>query len=274
MADVRSAGRVLDDHPSHQCRHPCWLRAVRCDGAAGASRSREPRQSSARSRGRFCDSRRMAVASELDQSRQRVRQRILVVGAGGLWRRRQDVQHGVPVRSDDAAKSARQRDRVPHDAARTRRDARRSRQSALLPLPVRGGGVRDCRVHRDFSRARKVQCATPDVVRARLPRRAHCALLLLPVHRRGLHPSRCVHPVHRGGLRGGGGQSIHAPGIQEPESKDLPARLRRQRDRTRPAAGNLAGFGSRRASERAAGVLRDGRRVAVAGFDAASPTRP
>ena len=256
MADVRSAGRVLDDHPSHQCGNPRRLRAVRCDGAAGASRSREPRQSGARNRDRFCDSRRMAVASELDQSRQRVRQRILVVGAGGLWRRRQDVQRGVPVRSDDAAKSARQRDRVPDDPARTRRDARRSRQSALLPLPVRGGGVRDCRVHRGLSRARKVQRATPDVVRARLPRRAHCALLLLRVHRRGLHPSRCVHPVYRGGLRSGGGQSIHAPGIQEPESKDLPARLRGQRDRTRLAAGNLAGFGSRRSSQRAASVLR------------------
>ena len=81
------------------------------------------------------------------------------------------------------------------------------------------------------------------------------ALLLLRVHRRGLHPSRRVHPVHRGGLRSGGGQSIHAPGIQEPESKDLPARFRGQRDRTRPAAGNLAGFGSRRSSQRAARVL-------------------
>ena len=147
---------------------------------------------------------------------ERVRQRIFVVGAGGLWRRRQDVQHGVPIRSDDAAKSARQRDRVPDDAARTRRDARRSRQSALLPVPVRSGGIRDCRVHRDLSRAGKVKCATPVVVRARLSRRAHCALLLLPVHRRGLHPSRCVHPVHCGGLRGGGGESIYAPGIQEP----------------------------------------------------------
>ena len=37
-----------------------------------------------------------------------------------------------------------------HDAARTRRDARRSRRCAILPVPVRGGGVRDCRVRRDL----------------------------------------------------------------------------------------------------------------------------
>src|SRR5271156_505020 len=33
MADVRSRGRVLDDHPSHQCRNPCRLRAVHFYGA-------------------------------------------------------------------------------------------------------------------------------------------------------------------------------------------------------------------------------------------------
>ena len=45
--------------------------------------------------------------------------------------------------------------RVRHDAARPGRDARRSRRLAILPLSVRGGGVRDCRLHRDPSRAGK-----------------------------------------------------------------------------------------------------------------------
>ena len=39
--------------------------------------------------------------------------------------RRQDLQRRVPIRSHDAAKSARQRRRIRHDSARTRRDARR-----------------------------------------------------------------------------------------------------------------------------------------------------
>src|ERR1700734_639986 len=38
MADVRSRGRVLDDHPSHQCGNPGRLRTMRFDGAARASR--------------------------------------------------------------------------------------------------------------------------------------------------------------------------------------------------------------------------------------------
>ena len=40
--------------------------------------------------------------------------------------------------------------------------------------------------------------------------------------------------------------------------KIVPARVRGQRDRARPAAGRVAGVGNRRAIERAAGVLRDG----------------
>ena len=109
MADIRSLSRVLDDHPSHQRHHPCRPRAVRRDGAAGAPRFTESPQSGARNRNRFRDSGRVAVASERDQSRERVRQRLRVVGARGLWRRRQDLQRRVPVRPHDAAKSARQR---------------------------------------------------------------------------------------------------------------------------------------------------------------------
>ena len=207
MADVRSLRRILDDHQADQHHPSCRPRAVRRDGTARAPRFSESPQSGDRDSNRFRDSGRVAVASERDQSRERIRERLRLVGARGLWRRRQDVQRRVPVRPHDAAKSARQRARVRHNDARAGRNARRSRRLAILPIPIRGGGVRDCRLHRDPWRARKNHGTPPDVVRARIPRRTDRALLFLPVHRRGLHPAGRVRTVHRG-RRGRGGRRI------------------------------------------------------------------
>src|ERR1035437_2861251 len=105
MADVRSLSRVLDDPPADERHHPCRSRVVRRDGTAGESKSREPAQSGYGNSSRFRDSGRVAVASERDQSRECVRERLCVVGARSLWRGRQDLQRRVPVRSHDAAKS-------------------------------------------------------------------------------------------------------------------------------------------------------------------------
>src|SRR5579859_1549668 len=93
---------VLDDHAADQRDYTCRSRGLRRYGAAGEERSVESGQCGDRYSSWICDSGCVAAASELDQSRERFCERVLVVGAGGLWCRRQDVQRCLLVRAYDA----------------------------------------------------------------------------------------------------------------------------------------------------------------------------
>ena len=150
MADLRSLRRVLDDHPADQCRHSGWARAVRRDGAAGASRPAQLAQRGVAVALGFA----IPVAWQLHQNSINLGSAFAsgyawwvpeVYGAGGKTFSIAYLFGPTMPRNPHGNVIV-----YAHDAARTRRDARRPRRSALLPLSIRGGGVRDRRVYRDL----------------------------------------------------------------------------------------------------------------------------
>ena len=120
-----------------------------------------------------------------------------VVGQRGLWRGRHRLLDRLPVRADSAAKSARQRSDLRKRAARRGRDARRSRRCTLLPLSIRGGGVRDYRDRRDRPLTGASRCAARRVAGFRISGRAICSLYLPCFHRRGVPAAWNLRVVYR-----------------------------------------------------------------------------